>query len=49
MNTFVENCTESEFSCGPKSTQCIAKTWQCDGETDCLNGYDEARCGTGKQ
>ena len=40
------NCNaETEFEC---SDQCITKTWQCDGDTDCEDGSDEASCPGGQ-
>lgn len=34
-------CTEHQFSCDNK---CLPEMWLCDGEDDCIDGYDEYGC-----
>ncbi|KAM9774698.1 SCO-spondin [Syngnathus typhle] len=36
-------CWSYEFACATRG-QCIPQTWQCDGESDCLDGSDEQQC-----
>ncbi|XP_076274083.1 sortilin-related receptor-like [Rhynchophorus ferrugineus] len=38
------SCSAEHFSCG--NGLCLPKGWRCDGENDCGDGSDEARCGT---
>lgn len=38
------NCSSSEFLCVnnvPPSRRCIPRSWVCDGDMDCADGYDE--------
>ena len=35
-------CSSGEFAC--KDGNCISIQWQCDQETDCLDGSDEDNC-----
>lgn len=37
-------CSADHFACG--NGVCIPKGWRCDGQNDCGDGSDEARCGT---
>ncbi|KAK6484433.1 low-density lipoprotein receptor-related protein 8-like [Huso huso] len=39
-----QTCPPEKFNCGGSSNKCIPLSWQCDGETDCENGMDEAEC-----
>ena len=36
-------CSAVEFQCVGTS-ECIAQSWKCDGESDCGNGADEKDC-----
>jgi len=35
---------ESMYRCEGAGGVCIFESWVCDGESDCPNGDDEARC-----
>ena len=35
-------CKDDQFTCPER---CISASWRCDGESDCLDGYDEKDCG----
>lgn len=43
---FLENttCKPGDYQCA--NGQCIAASWQCDGEDDCGDKSDELLCGT---
>ena len=38
------NCAHNQFQCKEK---CIEAEWHCDGEDDCVNGFDEVNCPKG--
>ncbi|XP_060532386.1 sortilin-related receptor-like isoform X2 [Cylas formicarius] len=39
-----KSCSPEHFTCA--NGLCVPKGWKCDGEDDCGDGSDEARCGT---
>ncbi|CEF65000.1 LDLR class B repeat and Epidermal growth factor-like domain and EGF-like calcium-binding domain and Low-density lipoprotein (LDL) receptor class A repeat and Six-bladed beta-propeller, TolB-like domain-containing protein [Strongyloides ratti] len=41
---FPITCAKDSFFCG--DGLCIEKSWQCDGEHDCIDGSDEVNCTT---
>ncbi|KAL4217440.1 Low-density lipoprotein receptor-related protein 2 [Mactra antiquata] len=35
------NCSINQVRCGPTDERCIPRIWQCDGTSDCKDGFDE--------
>ena len=43
MNTSaLQGCSQSYFSCGNETEQCIPSLWVCDGDPECGDGSDES-------
>merc|ERR1712002_540185 len=38
------SCPTGDFACPDR---CVDATWECDGEADCINNYDEIHCSAG--
>jgi len=46
VNTTLSGCARPFVPCSSSDGACIPRWWLCDGREDCLNGEDEANCGT---
>ena len=46
VKLFLATCNVNQFKCG--DGRCIVSSYQCDNETDCMDGLDEANCTKGK-